>query len=194
MKKFILLTLFFTVFAFGGDTKPPKIGEKVPSFTLKNYDGKDFSLDTVMKHNKYTVLMFISTECPVSNAYNERMVKLYSQYNAKGVAFLGINANKAEPPEDIEAHAKEKGFKFPVLKDVKNKIADAYGAMVTPEVYVISSDGRLLYHGRIDDSRNPEKVTSNDLANTLDLLLAGEGIAVSETKAFGCTIKRVSED
>jgi peroxiredoxin len=194
MKKFILLTLFFTALAFAGDTKSPKIGEKVSSFTLKNYDGKDLSLDTVLKHNKYTVLMFISTECPVSNAYNERMVKLYEQYGAKKVAFLGINSNKAEQPEDITAHAKEKGFKFPVLKDVKNKIADAYGAMVTPEVYVVSPDGRLLYHGRIDDSRNPEKVTTNDLANTLDQLLAGKGIAVSETKAFGCTIKRVSED
>lgn len=194
MKKLLFLTLFFSVLAFAGDIKSPKIGEKVPSFTLQNYDGKDFSLDTVLKHNKYTVLMFISTECPVSNAYNERMVKLYDQYALKGVAFLGINSNKAEPPEDIAVHAKEKGFKFPVLKDVKNKIADAYGAMVTPEVYVISPDGRLLYHGRIDDSRNPEKVTTNDLANTLDLLLTGKGIAVTETKAFGCTIKRVTAD
>ncbi len=191
MKKLIFLTLFFTVLAFAGDMKPLKIGEQVPSFVLKNYDGKEYALDTIARGNKFTVLMYVSTECPVSNAYNERMVKLYDAFSKKGIAFVGINSNKAESVSDIAEHSKEHSFKFPVLKDEQNKIADLYAAQVTPEIFVVNPKGALVYHGRIDDSKKIDKVTTNDLSNTLDALLAGKEIAQAETKAFGCSIKRI---
>ncbi|MBS4028576.1 MAG: thioredoxin family protein [Ignavibacteriales bacterium] len=193
MKQLLALFIIFTSFLTAGELPELKIGEAVPSFSLKNYDGKEFSLDKTRKEkeNKFTVLMFISTECPVSNAYNERMAKLYDKYSKKNVTIFGINANKEETIADIEEHSKEHKFLFPVLKDNGNKIADLYGALVTPEVYVLDKEGKLLYHGRIDDKRKVEEVTSKDLENALDALLAGKEIAVKETTAKGCTIKRV---
>lgn len=194
MKYIFFFLLVFSLIAAAGELKELKPGDDVPSFTLKNHDGKEYALSAALKENKYAVIMFISTECPVSNGYNERMVKLSDTYGKKGVAFIGINANKAESIADIATHAKNKGFKFAVLKDEKNKIADSFGAQVTPEVYVVNQKGKLLYHGRIDDSRNPEKVQSHDLANALDALLAGKEVTKTQTKAVGCTIKRIDED
>jgi peroxiredoxin len=194
MKRVLALVLMLPLTVLAGEMKSLSIGGPVPMFTLKNYDGKECSLGDVMKENKFTVLMFIATQCPVSNAYNDRMVKLYDGYNAKGVAFVGINSNKQESVEEVAEHSKEHGFKFAVLKDPANKIADAYDAQVTPEIFVVSGKGTLLYHGRIDDNRNVSRVESNDLALALDALLAGQEPPRTETKAFGCTIKRVTAD
>ncbi|MGA2624570.1 MAG: thioredoxin family protein [Bacteroidota bacterium] len=194
MKHLLLFTLVLSALASAGDMKAPQIGDNVPAFKLKNYDGKEYSLQTLTKDNKLVVVMFIATKCPISNKYNERMVKLNETYGEKGVAFVGINSNKAESVSEIAAHSKEHGFLFPVLKDEQNKVADAFGAQVTPETYVITPDGKLAYHGRIDDSRDPEKVQSHDLALALEALLSGKQPQNTSTKAFGCSIKRVVAD
>ena len=86
---------------------------------------------------------------------------------------------------------KENGFQFAVLKDENNIIADKYKAQVTPEIFVINAKMDILYHGRIDDSRREGDVKSQDLRSALDAVLAGKSVAVKETKAFGCTIKRI---
>lgn len=193
--KYIFSFLFLTAaIVFGGELKSLKIGSDVPAFTLKNHDGKEFSLNNVLKENKLTVVMFISTECPVSNAYNDRMGKLFETYTRKGVSILAVNANKAEDVKTIAVHAKEHGFKFPVLKDEKNKIADLYGAEVTPETFLIDRKGKLLYHGRIDDNRKVDNVQSHDLSAALDAVLAGKSVTRAEAKAMGCTIKRLGTD
>lgn len=164
--------------------------KKVKAFTLEDYNGVKHSLADY-KSSKAIVLMFIATQCPVSNAYNERMVELQKDYSSKGVTFVGINANKQEGMEEIKAHAKEHGFDFPVLKDWNNVIADQLGASVTPEIYVLNSNLELLYHGRIDDSQREGKVSSKDLRVSLDKILSGKPVETQETKAFGCTIKRI---
>ncbi len=170
----------------------PAIGATAPSFELKTLDGKPFSLADAEKSSSYVVLMFIATQCPYSNAYNDRMRDMAAAYAKKGIQFVGINSNNTESLEETAAHAKKHGFAFPVLKDPGNKVADLYDARRTPEVYVIGKDGKLLYHGRIDDnSDDASKVSSPDLKNALDALLSGQPVAKAETKAFGCTIKRV---
>ena len=169
----------------------PAIGSAAPGFDLKTLDGKPFALADAEKSNAYVVLMFIATQCPYSNAYNDRMRDMAAAYAKKGVLFVGINSNKTESLEETAEHAKQHGFGFPVLKDPSNKVADLYGASHTPEIYVVGKDGKLLYHGRIDDSTETAKVTSHDLSNALDELLAGQPVAKAETKAFGCSIKRV---
>jgi len=121
------------------------------------------------------------------------MVNLCKSYTPKGVAFLAINSNKQESIEEIGEHSKRHGFEFPVLKDWKNVIADKFDAMVTPEIYLIDSTGVLRYHGRIDDSRNPAKVTQHDLRDVLDAYLEGKPLPKQDTKAFGCTIKRIDQ-
>jgi len=80
------------------------------------------------------------------------------------------------------------------LKDEGNVVADAYGAQVTPEIFVLDHTLTLRYHGRIDNSHKINEVTMNDLREALDAMLAGKGIAKKETKAFGCSIKRVKKD
>lgn len=162
-------------------------------FSLKDVNGKVHNLSDY-KNSKAIVIMFIATECPVSNAYNKRMAELYKNYKDNQISFIGINSNKAEDIDAIKIHAQKNKLAFPILKDEENKVADNYGASVTPEIFVLSPDYKLLYHGRIDDSRNEDGVTNKDLENALNEILAGKEVTVNETKAFGCTIKRVSND
>jgi peroxiredoxin len=179
-----------TVLACNAVAEAPAIGAAAPDFQLTTIDGKPFALSSAAKDHKAVVLMFISTQCPYSNAYNEQMKALSSAYASKGVLFVGINSNKTEDASTAVAHAKEHGHAFPIMKDPNNKVADLYDARRTPEVYVVDTEGKLRYHGRItEDHENPAR--SPDLKNALDSFLAGKPIARTETKAFGCTIKRV---
>jgi len=163
---------------------------KAENFTLPDYNGVKHSL-TDYKDAKVVVIMFIATQCPVSNAYNMRMVSLYNDYKSKNIVFVGVNANKQEDVDEIKQHAADHGFEFTILKDDKNIIADKFSATVTPEIYVINSSLEILYHGRIDDSRRESSIASQDLREALDEILAGKPVSVPETKAFGCTIKKV---
>ena len=79
-----------------------------------------------------------------------------------------------------------------ILKDDGNKIADRLGATRTPEVYLLDAKGKLAYHGRIDNSQKAEGITSNDLREALDQVIAGKAVTKTDGAAFGCTIKRVS--
>lgn len=168
------------------------LGKRAPSFTLANVStGARTSLDSLRQGKKATVLMFVSTRCPISNGYTERITALVNKYGAEGVSFVAINANSNEPVSECKQHAAENKFAFPVLKDAGNKVADAYDARVTPETYVIDAAGSLVYHGRIDNDVDPAFVKTHDLAAALDSVLAGRSVAKPTAKAFGCSIKRV---
>jgi len=181
----ILLTITVAVLAFAEGPK------KAENFTLQDINGKKHSL-VDYKDAEAIVVMFIATQCPVSNAYNERMAALHKDYQEKGIVFLGINSNKQESIEEIKGHAAEHGLTFPILKDHKNVIADKFSASFTPEIFVLSGGLDILYHGRIDDSQREARVTTKELRKALDEILTGRPVTTTETKAFGCTIKRVS--
>ena len=175
--------------AEGEVNPPPAIGATIEDFTLPDADNKEHSLKSLAGKNG-TVLLWVSVQCPVSNAYNERMEKLAQDYKAKGIAVIGINSNVAEDAASVKTHAAENKLSFVILKDAGNKIADKLGAAVTPEAYFLDASNKLLYHGRIDNARNAAQIESNDLRNALDAALAGKPIEKTEAKAFGCTIKR----
>ncbi len=165
---------------------------KVENFSLNDCNGKKISLSD-FKSSNAIVLMFIATQCPVSNAYNERYNGLYNDYSDKNVAFVGINSNKQESIEEIKKHASDHDLKFPILKDLNNVIADKLDAQRTPEVYVVHPTTMdVLYHGRIDDSQRESNIKSKDLRAALDQILNGRQVSVKDTKAFGCTIKRIN--
>jgi peroxiredoxin len=185
IKIFVFILILMAVSAVFAKDK----AKKVDDFTLTDYNGKSYTL-FADKSSKAIVIMFISTRCPVSNSYNDRMSALYEDYLPKGISFIAINSNKQEDIEEVKQHAKEHKFPFRVLKDTGNKVADAYDAQVTPEIYVVNQKHELLYHGRIDNSRREDEVESKDLRNALDEILAGKPVVVAETKAFGCSIKR----
>jgi peroxiredoxin len=165
------------------------LGAVVPDFTLPDAEGKQRSLAS-LRGKDGTVLIFIATRCPVSNGYNTRMEKLAEDYKARGVNVVGINANSTEPIEEVKQHAAEKGLTFTILKDAGNAIADRFDAQVTPEAYLLDASGKLVYHGRIDNSRAGDSITSNELRDAIDAVLSGKPIAKPEAKAFGCSIKR----
>jgi len=203
MKKYYALSLFlasiiviaFAAVAGSGGTSdlaaPPAIGTTIDDFKLPDTNGAEHSLKSLTgKHG--AVLIFISVQCPVSNGYNERMKKLAEDYQARGINVIGINSNVTEPISSVKAHAADKHFTFTVLKDDGNKIADRLGATRTPEAYVIDAGGKLVYHGRIDNSQNTANITSNDLREALDELLSGKAISKTGGAAFGCSIKRAS--
>jgi len=168
---------------------PPAIGATVDEFTLPDVNGQEHTLKS-LKGKNGTVLIFIAVQCPVSNAYNNRMEKLAEDYKDKGIAVIGINANSSEDAATVKAHAAEKHLTFTILKDAGNKVADKLGAARTPEAYFLDANNKLLYHGRIDNSQNPDAIESNDLRNALDSSLAGKPVEKTEAKAFGCSIKR----
>jgi len=195
MKKIasLILTVAVCMLPIAAISGSAEMDKPAPLFKLAGIDGKEYNLES-FKGKKAVVMIFISTRCPYSNAYNERMVKLYEDFNSKDVVALGINANGTESMEDVKQHAQDKKFAFPVLKDAGNVVADAYGAQFTPEIFVLDGNLILRYHGRIDNSHKINEVKTHDLRETLNAMLAGKEISKKETKAFGCTIKRVKKD
>jgi len=165
-----------------------KLGSKVTDFNVQDLEGKSASFAAL--RGSITVVTFVSVQCPVSNGYNQRMIALYKDYTPKNVKFIFVNANRTESPADVRDHAKSVGFVFPVYKDAGNVLADRFDAQVTPESYVIDSSGIIRYHGSIDDSQNEARIRTRGLRLALDAILAGKPVEITETKAFGCTIKR----
>jgi peroxiredoxin len=190
------LALIFTVASVSFSTLRAKpsgvsIGQPVANFKLPDAEGRDQSLEA-LKGKNGTVLIFISAQCPVVRAYNERIEKLAEDYRGRGVNVVGINSNVSETTEDIKRHISENHFSFTVLRDKDNKIADMLGAERTPEVYFLDASNKLVYHGRIDNHRNVEQVQANDLRDAIDATLAGKPVVKTEAAAFGCSIKRAS--
>jgi len=166
------------------------VGSKISNVQFQTLAGETVELYTYAG-KQGTLLIFIATKCPISNDYNQRMADLAREYIARGFAVIGINPNRTEPADEVAKHATEKALGFTVLKDPDNRVADYLGASVTPEAFLFDTNWALRYHGRIDDSRNPANISSTDLRGALDAMAAGKPIDVAETKAFGCTIKRV---
>ena len=182
---FLGVAVLTSALAFGQEFK---VGAPVDNFTLTDVSGKQVNYFDL--RGDLTLVMFIATQCPISNAYNERMNVLYKDYAAKGVKFVAINSNSTEPASEVETHKAKHGFPFAVYKDGNNVVADRFGAQVTPEVFLIDAAGVIRYHGAIDDSQNPVNIKSQGLRLALDAALTRQPIQKAETKAFGCTIKR----
>ncbi len=166
-----------------------KLGSPVSDFQVRDLDGKPVAFSALK--GPITVVTFIATECPVSNSYNQRMTDLFKDYTPKNVKFIFVNANRSEPASEVRDHARRVGFPFAVYKDPNNVLADRFDAQVTPESFVMDSSGAIRYHGSIDDSMEESHVRVRRLRAALDALLAGKPVPSTETKAFGCTIKRV---
>jgi len=169
------------------------IGAKAPQFSLVNaVDGKSVAFRP--GDGKLSVVVFTCNQCPYAKAFEPRLIELAKQYQAKGVAFYAIDPNDeaqyaVESLAEMKSRATEKGYPFPYLKDGNSAIAHAYGARVTPHVYVIDGGGTLRYRGYVDDSAKPEERRTTGLSNALDDLLGGKSVSNQTTRAFGCTIK-----
>ena len=199
MKKISAITLVFALLALAlvvnartlnaDIAEPPVIGATIANFTLPDASGAAHSLDS-LKGKNGVVLIFVATNCPVSNAYNERMEKLSQDFKARGVNVVGINSNSTEPAAEVKDHAAKNNLNFTILKDDGNKVADTLGAMRTPEAFYLDAGNKLLYHGRIDNSRDVTQVNTSELRDAIEATLAGKPVPKTTANAFGCSIKR----
>jgi peroxiredoxin len=172
------------------------VGKTIKPFTLDDAEGKSHSFSDYKK-KKAVVLVVLGTECPLNNAYAPVLVGLHEEYAKKGVQFVGVNSNVHDTPARILAHVKANKIPFPVLKDTANAVADELGAKRTPEAFVLSPAGKVLYQGRIDDQIGigfrKKAPTRRDLAAALDEVLEGKAVSKPYVEAPGCLIARAIE-
>lgn len=192
---FLVAFLAIVVFGFGFQIKAGglEIGQTVENFTLPDLDGKNRSLNE-LKGEKGAVVIWLSAQCPVVKAYNARINEIAAEYKAKGINFIGINSNTTESLDWVKSNAAEVGYKFPVLIDKGNVLADQFAATVTPEVFYFNEKNVLVYHGAIDNDQKGENITNNYLRDAFNLTLAGKAVEKTRAKAFGCSIKRVKKE
>lgn len=197
MKRSFLFVTLMAAFCFAASAQGIAVGGAVENFSLSNIDGKTVSLND-MKGKNGAVIVFVSSQCPVVKLYNERMNQIAADYAAKGIAFIGINSNATEmdktaakPLDWVRTHINET-YRFPVLFDKGNVLADKLGASVTPEAFYVDANNMLLYHGAIDNDRSGESITETYLRTAFDSSLAGKKIERVKANAFGCTIKRAA--
>jgi len=207
MRTTILLLLGFCLPLFAEDPVPPvlEIGKKGPDFTLKDFNGKQYSMKD-FDEAKILVLMFTANHCPDARSAAPRMAELHARYSGKGVAFVAIACNdpKALRPdelgycahgdsfEEMKPFAEENGWKFPYLYDGDTqKITSAYGAQATPHVFILDDKRLLRYSGRIDDYKRKFGPLTEEsyVVKALDAMLAGKEIETKTTGAFGCSTK-----
>ncbi len=184
----VALILSCTCTAFAAKSK---IGEKAPDWSgIIGVDDAKHSLADYKKA-KAVVLVFTCNHCPVAKAYEDRLVALQKDYKDKGVQVVAVNVNNmpADRLDKMKERAESKKFNFPYLYDSTQKIGLDYGAIKTPEVYLLDQQRKLVYHGAIDDSQRPEKVKVRHLRDSIDAVLAGKKPAKAEVSAFGCGIK-----
>ena len=160
------------------------------NFQVSALDGASIPF-AELRGEKVTVVLFLSTKCPISQAYQQRVNRLYRDFSSRtGLKFTILNANANEPVSEIQQSIRDGGLAFPVYKDFNNRAADAFDAQTTPEAFVLDSKGVVRYHGAIDDATNEARVKNHALRNAIEALLAGKAPATSELKAFGCVLKR----
>jgi hypothetical protein len=145
-----------------------------------------------VKQYRATVLLFLSTVCPISNAYRDRIHALLKHFESRPVRLLLVNANDNESAAETRQYANDVNFPVPFYKDWRNTVADRFGATLTPEAVVVDAAGASRYQGAIDDARNPARVKIEALKRAVEDLLAGRPISVKPIRAFGCAIKKVS--
>ncbi len=184
----VLAIAFFISFNSVGAKDGLAVGTALENFKLTDTNGTEKSLND-LKGKNGAILVFLSVQCPVVKGYNERIVKLADDYAAKGINVIGINSNATETPDKVKTHASE-NYKFPVLIDKGNVLADQLGANVTPETFYLNEKNVLVYHGAIDNDRSGENVSMSFLRDALDANLGGKAVAKTSANAFGCSIKR----
>jgi peroxiredoxin len=184
----IALFVLFCTSASGDQTVD--IGQRLKDFELYDLQGNpkkrsDFPVDHGF------LIVFFSIECPISRNYAPAFESIHNTYGAKGVRFVGVNANYHEQATDISAFGKQQGLTFPILTDPGNRLADILDAQSTPHAFLFDSEMRLCYKGEIDDGLGNRRASlSHGLYDALDALLDGRKITRPVTKSMGCIIRR----
>ena len=138
-------------------------------------------------------LLFVQTDCPISNRYAPTIARLHARFQPQGVAFYLVYPDRREDADAIRRHGEEYSLPGQALRDVQHALVKRVGASVTPEAVVLGERGNIVYRGRIDDrymalDQMRPQPTRSDLANALEAALAGRPADPSATEAIGCFI------
>jgi peroxiredoxin len=193
------LALTLTSAAMAADEAAPAgiaIGDEAPMATtkMKNVDGKQLSIADVKKA-KGTLVVFSCNACPWAKAWETRIVALGNASTKRGIGVIVINSNDPTVNDQdgydvMKERAKQRKMQFAYVVDATSDVARAFGATRTPEAYLFGADGKLVYHGTIDDNAHePDKVEARYLQDAVDAVVAGKAVSTQETKALGCSIK-----
>lgn len=199
MKSLLLATLIL-ISAPVIDIDQISVGDKAPSSDLKmtGLDETETSLDQLKMENGLCVI-FSCNSCPYVLAWEDRYNEIEGICKSNNVGFVLVNSNEAkregaDSMEEMKAHAKEKGYgDYAYVLDKDHKLADAFGATKTPDVFLFNGDMNLVYKGAIDDNKKDKHMVLKPyLKKAIDAMTRGQKIDPSSTKAVGCSIKRVS--
>jgi len=171
--------------ALGGDPSSLK------GASLRGLDGK--RVDLTAPPNGATVLVFYSTECPISNSYSPTLSTLIDSFPAKSVKWVGICVDPDLNDSEVETHVRDFSLKFPVARDRRGAFARKIGAKTTPEAFVIDKEGAVRYHGRIDDQFVGRRVrnavpSGNELNDAIAAVLNGKAVTTPYVEAVGCPL------
>jgi peroxiredoxin len=171
------------------------LGTKAPPFRLRDPHGKLVSSDD-FKNAPALLVVFMCNHCPFVKHIRSQFAELAKEYQARGVAIVGINSNDIvyspdDRPEKMAEEVKQIGYVFPYLFDESQEIAKAYRAACTPDFYLFDRDRLLVYRGQFDDSRpgNGRAVTGADLRAALEAVLTGHPVSKNQRPSIGCNIK-----
>lgn len=181
----LLATFLLLLASASAGAAAPRIGQPLPDFAAKALGGESISLREALPQHTAVVVLFLSTVCPYANYFAPHIRELADGYRARGVLFVGVNSNNWESSAEIEEHARQRGFSFPMIKDEGHRIADRLDARRTPEVFLVDATGALRYRGWVKS-----KQESPDLQRALDAVLGGRPVRRPQTKAFGCAVDR----
>ena len=176
-----------------------EIGDKALDFELPATDGKTYKLSDFSDVDTL-VIFFTCNHCPYVIGSDEVTRATANKFADKGVKFVGINSNSVNTkPDDSMEHMIERmeEYKFPwlYLQDETQQVALAYGALRTPHFYVFDKDRKLIYTGRgVDNPRETDKMTVNDLERALDEHTSGKPISITLTNPLGCNVKWEGQD
>jgi peroxiredoxin len=172
---------------------PAAVPERTVLRPLRTPDGREVELSA--PRGGATALIFYSSECPISNAYSPTLNRMIEEFPAKSLRLIGVCTDPDLSAAEVAAHAKDFGLKFPVVHDKETTLAAQLGATVTPEAFVIDDQGRIRYHGRIDDQfaarqkRNANPLT-RELHDAIAAVLEGRAVVPAEVPAVGCPIAK----
>jgi len=175
-------------FAFDSYAEEPTAPKPISGLTLVDMQGKSQSYSP--SSAAVTVVIFFSTRCPMSNAFNYRRNQLYREYNGR-VRFIVIDSNANETLDEVRTYARDAQFDFPVYLDSDNKVADLLDARNTTESFVLDAAGAVRYRGYIEDSPNPVRTKNQGLRLAIEAVLSGHPVTTPDTKGRGCAIRRL---
>jgi peroxiredoxin len=139
---------------------------------------------------KATVIVFVSARCPCSASHEVALRELFKEFSTQGIQFVAIHSNTDEPIEMTSEHFRKSEIPFPIIQDNDEKMANTWGALKTPHVFVVASTGELLYQGGVDDSHISKEAKKHYLREALLSIVAGKKPEVALTRSLGCLIKR----